>query len=136
MGFLVIIPFAALFGWSIFAIFRWLRRDGYEWKWWRAFAMLAAVGLALGIWLAFFLQYSVAKIHLQGFPIPISISNREQPDGPWVKSSMPLPVRLGGIITDLLSGIALCVAPIAVAAFFKEHRGKNPPGNPRPVNPP
>ncbi len=135
MGFLVIIPFAALFGWSIFAIFRWLRRGRYPRKWWRAFAILASVGLALGIFLAFFLQYTVAKIHLQGFPIPVVITSRE-PDGPWVQSSMPLPVRLGGIVTDLLSGIALCVAPIAAAAFLKEHREKNPPGNPRPANPP
>ncbi len=54
MGFLVIIPLAALAGWSILAIFRWLRRGGYEPKWWRAFAILSVVGFALGIGFAFF----------------------------------------------------------------------------------
>ncbi len=44
---------------------------------------------------------------------------------PWVHSTtMPLPIRIGGLITDVLSGVALCLAPIAVAAFFKENRAK------------
>jgi uncharacterized membrane protein YfcA len=70
MGFVIIIPFAALAGWSIFAITRWLRRGGYDRQWWKAFAMLAAAGVALGIWFTFFLEYSVANAHLHGFPIP------------------------------------------------------------------
>jgi len=124
MGFIIIIPFAALAGWSIFAIFRWLRRGGFDRQWWKAFVFLASAGLALGIWFAFFLQYKVANTHLEGFPIPVGISNREKPGEPWVKSVMPVSIRLGGTVTDLLAGVALCVAPIAVAAFFKEHRGQ------------
>jgi len=133
MGFIIIIPFAALAGWSIFAIYRWLRRGGFDRQWWKAFAVLASAGLALGIWFAFFMQYKVANTHLEGFPIPVGISNREKPGQPWVKSVMPVPIRLGGIVTDLLAGVALCLAPIAVAAFFKEHREQpgqfgGPPG--------
>ncbi len=127
MGFIIIIPFAALAGWAIFAIFRWLRRGGFDQKWWKAFSILACVGLALGIWFAFFIQYKVANTHLEGFPIPVEISTREKPDQPWVKSSMPEPIRIGGVIADFLSGVALCLAPIAVAAFFKEHRGQSGP---------
>src|SRR5579884_3547538 len=54
MGFIVIIPIAALAAWSIFAIFRWLRRGDFGAKWLRTYAMLATAGLALGIWFAFF----------------------------------------------------------------------------------
>jgi hypothetical protein len=122
MGFIVIIPFAALAGWSIFAIARSLRRGGYDWKWWRAFALLACAGLALGIWFAFFLQYKVANTRLEGFPIPVQISSRENQTSPWVTSHLPAPIRLGGTVTNLLAGVALCLAPIAVAAFFKENR--------------
>jgi uncharacterized membrane protein YfcA len=124
MGFIIIIPFAALAGWSIFAIFRWLRRGDFDRQWWKAFALLASAGLALGIWLTFFLQYKVANTHMEGFPIPVGISSREKPDAPWVKSVMPVPIRIGGVITNLLSGVALCLAPLAVAAFFKEHRAQ------------
>ncbi len=136
MGFIIILPFAALAVWSIFAIFRWLHRGGYDRQWWRAYAGLTTVGLALGIWFAFFLHYQVANARLEGFPIPVGITNRDKPGAPWVKSNLPAPIRVGGKITDLLSGVALCLAPIAVAAFFKENRGKGVFGNPGSSNPP
>src|SRR5580658_3399353 len=121
MGFIVIIPFAALSGWSIFAITRWLIRGKYDRQWWRAFAILSAVGLALGIWFAFFIHYEVVKrARIKGFPIPVEFANREKPEDEWVPSAMPVAVQLGGTITNLISGIALCLAPIAVAAFLKE----------------
>ena len=123
-GFIVIIPIAALAGWVIFAIFRWLRLGGYDRQWWKAFAMLMAVGLALGVWLTFFLEYTVANAHLHGFPIPVQIANREKPGEPWIISNMPMSIRAGGMVTDLLSGVALCLAPLALAAFFKENKGK------------
>jgi len=131
IGFIIILPFTALAGWSIIAIFRWLRRGAYERKWWRAFAILASVGLVLGILFTFFVQYKVANVHIEGFPIPIGIANRQKPDEPWVKSDIPISIRIGGMVTDLLSGVALCLAPIAVAAFFRENRAKNPQFLPR-----
>jgi hypothetical protein len=125
MGFFVIIPIAALAAWSIFAIYRWLRRGDYEPKWWRAFRILSVGGFALGVWCAFFSHYSVAKIQLEGFPIPVSIVSPKTPDAAaGASTTMPLPIRIGGLITDVLSGMALCLAPIAVAAFLRENRGK------------
>lgn len=130
MGFIVIIPIAALAGWGIFAIFRWLRRGGYDQQWWKAFGILAAVGLALGVWFAFFSRYKVANTHLEGFPIPVGIATRAKPDEPWLRSDMPAAIRLGGLVTDVLSGVAVCLAPIAVAAFFKENRSQPQHGRP------
>jgi hypothetical protein len=132
MGFIIIIPFGALAAWAIVAIFRWLRRGHLGRQWWKAYALLACAGLALGIWFAFFMQYKMANTHLEGFPIPVGIASREKPDGPWVQSAIPQPVRIGGMITNLLSGVALCLVPLAVAAFFKENRGRlGPPGGAR-----
>jgi uncharacterized membrane protein YfcA len=136
MGFIIILPFGALAGWCIFAIFRWLRRGGFDRKWWRAFAMLASIGLALGVWFAFFLDYKVANASLHGFPIPVGIANREKPGEPYVASDLPVAIRLGGVVTNLLSGIAICLGPIAVAAFFKENRAKPPQYNSRAPTPP
>ena len=46
---------------------------------------------------------------------------------------MPVSIRIGAMVTNVLCGVALCLAPIAVAAFFKENRGKlDPSANPRP----
>jgi hypothetical protein len=122
MGFIIIIPFAALAGWSIFAIFRWLRRGNFGPKWWRALALLGLAGFALGVWFAFFIQYRVANAHIEGFPIPVNFSTREKPDGPWQKSDLPVVVRAGAMLTNLLGGVALCLAPLALAAFLHENR--------------
>lgn len=124
MGFLVIMPFGFLAGWIVVRIFLWLRRGGYGAEWWKAFGILTLAGVALGVWFAFFTHYSVSKRHLAGFPIPLEIVSQQSPDGPWEKSNLPPPVRAGVIITDVLTGLALCLAPIAAVAFYKENRGK------------
>jgi hypothetical protein len=125
MGLIVIIPFGALAGWSIFAVVRWLRRGDFGREWWRALALAGAAGIALGICFAFVIQFHVANVHLEGFPIPAAISNRQKPTDPYIKADMPEFIRVGALGTDFLCGIALCLAPIAVAAFFKENKAKN-----------
>ncbi|MDB6111766.1 MAG: hypothetical protein JWR69_3516 [Pedosphaera sp.] len=132
MGFIIIIPFTALAGWAIFAMFRWLRRGNFDRQWWNAFKLLVCAGIGLGVWFAFFLEYKVANTRLEGFPIPVQISNREKPTDPWVKAPLPAAIHYGGMLTNLLSGVALCLIPLAVAAFFKENRAQHDPhGNPR-----
>jgi hypothetical protein len=134
MGLIIIIPFGALAGWSIFAIARWLLRDGYGREWWNRFAMLAAVGLVVGVWFAGFSKYKMANFHLEGFPIPSHIQSPPQGDTPATDSNMPWLIRSGVLVTDFLSGVAVCLAPIAVALFFKENKGKlvGPPRGPDP----
>lgn len=131
MGFIILIlPIAALAVWCIFGIHRWLRRGNFGQEWWRAFTILGLVGLGLGIFFAFFVQFQVANVHMEGFPIPVGFSTKQTPDAPWQKSDMPEPVRISGMVTDVLSGVALCLLPIAVVAFFKENRDQGPFANP------
>ncbi len=130
MGFIVILPFAALASWSIFAIFRWLKQGRYPTSWWRAFTGLAGVGVLVGVGLAFFLHYHVAKKRIDGFPIPVGMADLQE-NGQWLEAALPAPIRICGQVTDLLSGVALCLAPIALAAFFKENTGRDEKGRPR-----
>jgi len=130
MGFIIIIPIAALAGWGIFSIARWLRRGNFDAQWHRTFAVLGLVGVALGIWFAFFFVYTVGNYRLKGFPIPAGIEIREKPETPWRASDMPQPVRIGAMVTNLLSGVALCLAPMSLAMFIKENQGKGPFTNP------
>jgi len=127
MGFLVILPFGALAAWSIAKIYYWLRRANWGPEWWNAFRILSFAGLALGVWFNFFLEYKVTNKRMAGFPIPLAISTLD--NGTWTKQILPDAVRYPGIITNFLSGIALCLIPIAVAAFFKENRGKLDPSD-------
>lgn len=137
MGFVIIAPIAILAGWSIFAIHRWLRRGGYGREWWKAFAILACAGAGLGVFFACFMAYNVATKHLEGFPIPVQISNRDKAADTSAQTTMPASIRIGGMLTNFLFGVALCLVPIAVAAFIKENRGKLDPGaNPHPPNSP
>ncbi len=124
MGFLIIAPIAFLAGWSIFAIYRWLKRGNYGREWWKAFAILSCVGVVVGIFFARFIAYNVATKHLQGFPIPVQISNRDKTADTSAQTPMPASIQVAGMAADILCGVALCLAPVAVAAFFKENRGK------------
>ena len=131
MGFIVIIPFAALSVWSIFALQRWLRRGDFDRSWWRAFGGLAAAGLVVGIYFAFFIQYPVPKTRIESFPIPSGMLEQRE-DGQWHETRFPVAVRVAALATDAAAGVALCLAPIAVAAFFKENRGaRDERGRPR-----
>lgn len=139
MGFLFIAPFTILAGWAIYAIHRWLRRGNYGPQWWKAFKILALAGAGAGICFAFCVKYNVnvANKRIEGFPIPLRIFSREKPEDAWIVAPMPESIRIGGAVTDWLCGVALCLAPIAVAAFFKENRmQRDERGNPRPNNPP
>ena len=73
MGLLVILPFAALAGWVVWRIYRWLHGGDFGPGWRGRFWRFAAVGVALGIWFAFFAAYNVANKRLEGFPIPLAI---------------------------------------------------------------
>jgi hypothetical protein len=130
MGFIFIAPFTVLAVWSIFAVHRWLRRGGYGREWWKAFTILSCVGAGVGVFFGFFMAYNVnvANKHIEGFPIPVQISNRDKTTTPSAQTPMPASIRIGGTVTDVLCGVALCLAPIAVAAFLKENRGKLDPG--------
>ncbi len=135
-GFIIIIPFAVLAGWTVFALRRWLWRGDFEPRWRKRFAIHCCVGLALGIFFAFFMKYRVANAKLEGFPIPVAIANREKPGAEYQSSQMPMTIRVGGMLTDVLSGIALCLAPVAIGAFLKENHGKLGGPQPPPANPP
>ena len=130
MGFIIILPSTALACFGILGIFRWIRRGGYGKQWWKAYYTLALAGLALGIWFSFLVEYKVANKRIAGFPIPVAISNLQ--DGQWSTEILPAYIRYPGIITDLLSSIALCLLPIAVAAFFNENRKRSPDAAPGP----
>jgi hypothetical protein len=120
MGFIVIIPFASLAAWCIVNIFRWLQRLKFGQKWWNAFAILTVIGIALGIGLAFILEYKVANKRIAGFPIPLAISTLT--DGQWTRQPLPAYLRYPAILTNLLLAVTFCLAPLAVAAFLKQHR--------------
>lgn len=126
MGLLIIVPFLALAGRAIFLLRRWLWREEFEARWRSNFWRGAGVGLVLGGWLAFYPHYSVANVRVRGFPFPIQIETRQNPSSPYESGALPVVVQIGSVITDMAIAVLLCVALVAVAAFFKTNRNPQP----------
>ncbi len=77
MGFIIIIPFAALALYGIVGFFVGCNGEILAGEWWKAFKILALAGLGLGVWFAFVLEYKIANKRIAGFPIPVAIADRD-----------------------------------------------------------
>lgn len=127
MGFIVILPFAVVAAWGIFRLQRWLFHGEFGPEWRRRFWVFAAVGLAAGVWCISFCQYKVAQMRIESFPIPTAISSREHPDQPaepLVRHLLPATIRVSAAITDVLCAVLICLAPLGLAAFIQENKGR------------
>ena len=131
MGFIVILPIAALAGWSIWRIYRWVHGADFGPEWHRRFLLFALVGIALGAWFMFVCAYNVAGMRVESFPIPTAIWNRDKPDDLLVRHVLPPAIRVPAAVTDLLFGTALCLAPLAFSAFIKDNKGQKDFAGPR-----
>ena len=122
MGLIIILPLTCLSVWATLSIHRWLAREKFGGVWLKRFWLSAAVGLVVGIAFAFVSHYQIGNVQMDGFPIPVAMNNREKPGEPWITANIPVLIRVAARITDLLSGIALCLIPVAIGGFVKELR--------------
>jgi hypothetical protein len=84
----------------------------------RRLAGALTAGVALGVWLAFFVGYKwTDKARVTGFPIPTVYFYLE--DGKWV-DSIPVPiVKWAAVGVNFLSGFAATMAPFRFAEFLR-----------------
>lgn len=83
------------------------------------FALIVTIGLALGAWFTFVVNYGIGKtLRLTSFPVPTMFSYVQ--DDKWVES--PLPTLMKGIViaTDFLFGVAIAFFPFKAAEFFRQ----------------
>jgi hypothetical protein len=95
---------------------------------WPRLAGAAGLGVALGVWLAFFIQYNWdAQTRAEGFPIPDAYSRLE--NGRW-SAFLPPPSRalqLLGIAANFLSGLAAPLIPFKAAEFLRSVKAELSP---------
>src|ERR1017187_4050153 len=85
---------------------------------WPRPAGMVFIGLALSIWLAFFVKYKWgATMRVTGFPIPDSFSSLE--NGQWGDSSSPPAIHYAAILGNLLSGLIAPLIPFKVTEFLR-----------------
>lgn len=121
MGFIFILPIAAASAWILGTTLRKIfsERTGSERT--RVLVKIFVVGIALGIWLGFFVHYRPnANYQLHGFPIPVQFS--ELKNEIWVDSIPSLPIRIATIIANLLFALAVPCIPIKIGQFVNQLR--------------
>jgi hypothetical protein len=86
---------------------------------WRPLAGAFGIGVALAVWLSFFIQYKWdSQTRALGFPIPDAFSTLE--NGKWTAFIPPaLPLRLSATAANFLSGLAAPLIPFKVAEFLR-----------------
>ena len=85
---------------------------------WPRLAGAVALGVALGVWLARFVEYKWgAGMRVIGFPVPVCFFHLE--DGRWVDYLPPAPARYMGWAVNLLSGLAAPFLPFKAAEFLR-----------------
>lgn len=85
---------------------------------WPRLAGAAFIGLALGVWLALFVQYKWGSgLRVIGFPIPVCFFHLE--DGNWVDYPLPTAMQWAGWAANFLTGLAAPFIPFKAAEFLR-----------------
>jgi hypothetical protein len=85
---------------------------------WRIAGAFAA-GLALAVWLTFFVRYGNGPdMRIQGFPIPLVFFH--QKDNVWTRTVLPASLPYVGATADFITGLAAPFIPCKISEFLKK----------------
>ncbi len=85
---------------------------------WTRLAAVAAIGVALGVWLGFFVQYKWgANLRVVGFPVPVCFLHLQ--DGKPKDYLAPAAMQWLGTAANFLSGLAVPLIPCKAAEFLR-----------------
>jgi len=85
---------------------------------WPRLAAAAVIGLALGVWLSFFLEYKWGSaMRVTGLPVPVCFFHLE--DGNWVDYPLPKAMQWAGCAVNFLTGLAAPFMPFKAAEFLR-----------------
>jgi hypothetical protein len=119
-GLILILPVLAFDVWLLATTGKKQLKTWTQARAWLRLAAAAGLGVALGIWLAFFVQYNWdTQTRAQGFPIPDAFSSLQ--NGRWSAFLPPrsLALQLLGIAANFLSGLAAPLLPFKAAEFLR-----------------
>jgi hypothetical protein len=118
VGLIIIIPILAFDIWLFYTTGRRQARRWLELKQWRQIAAACAIGVALAVWLTFFVQYGNGPETRKGFPIPLLFFHPE--DKTWTRTALPAALLYASIAADFLTGLAAPFIPYKIAEFLKQ----------------
>ena len=117
-GLIFILPILAFDIWLSWTTGRRQVRLWVELGQWRQIAVACAIGMALAVWLTFYVKYSFdPKMRVIGFPIPLVFFHLE--DKTWTRTVLPAALPYAGGAADILTGLAAPFIPYKIAEFLK-----------------
>ena len=117
-GLLLILPVLALDVWLLATTGKRQFKMWTRSRAWPRLAGAAALGAALGIWLALFVEYKWgSNFRVIGFPVPVCFFVLE--DGNWVDFLPPSAMQYLGWAANFLSGLAAPFIPFKAAEFLR-----------------
>jgi hypothetical protein len=118
-GLILIIPILAFDVWLSCTTGRRQVRRWLELGQWPRIVAVFAAGLALAVWLTFFVRYgNGTKMRIQGFPIPLVFFHLE--DKTWTRTTLPSSLPYAGAAADFFTGLAAPFIPFKIAEFLKK----------------
>jgi hypothetical protein len=97
------------------------KRQAAKWKAqknWRHPAAVAAAGLLLAVWLAFFVKYSNGhKLRIEGFPIPVVFFHLDGET--WTRTTTSGLLHVLSVAANFLTGLVAPLIPYKIAEFLK-----------------
>ncbi len=118
IGLIIIIPILAFDIWLFCTTGRRQARRWLELQQWRQIAAAGVIGVALAVWLTFFVRYGNGPEMRKGFPIPLLFFHPE--DKTWARTALPVSLLYAGFAADFLTGLAAPFIPYKIAEFLKQ----------------
>lgn len=116
MGIFIVILFLAPSSWALVALCRRLRRQRATAARWLAFGVLVAVGIAVGTWCAFYVEYHIGpRYRIGSFPIPVVFFHLEH--GNWVDFPVPEFQAWTTIFANIITITALTTLPLWLVSW-------------------
>jgi hypothetical protein len=111
MGMALVVALLIGSSWLLVSLVHRFRRKRVTAPWWIALAILVAVGIAVGVWCAFFFEYQVGpRYRFVSFPLPVAFFHLE--GGEWVDFPVPSFQAWAAALTNIISVTALATSPL------------------------
>jgi hypothetical protein len=108
-----------LVAWVDFIAIRKLSRRRAGPLWWTAVGVLFLLGVAVGIWCAFYCEYHVSdRLRVISFPVPAAYFLLE--DGQWVDYVTAVPILI--VLLNVVSVAAVTVLPASAVCLMRRTR--------------
>jgi hypothetical protein len=119
-GILFVLIFLAASIWALASLVWRLRRARAGRQWWVFLVALTVIGIAIGIWCAFHVEYHLgARYRIGSFPLPVVFFHLE--DGQWVDFPVPKFQAWAAAFTNVITITALTTVPVWLLSW-RRHR--------------